>query len=99
VLESLAASHFAPHEGEAFLVSQDGGVAVELMLISVTEFTKGVPSPGERVPFSLLFRGPADRPLSQRIHRLEHPVMGALDLFIVPLGPREGGLVYEAVFN
>ena len=30
---------------------------------------------------------------------LEHDAMGSFDLFLVPLGPRDGGMMYEAVFT
>ena len=45
--------------------------------------------------------GSADRLLPQRIYPLEHPSLGKLDIFLVPLGA-EGdseGLHYQAVFN
>jgi hypothetical protein len=33
------------------------------------------------------------------IYRLHHPARGALDLFMVPLGPDACGMRYEIVFN
>lgn len=50
-------------------------------------------------PFALLFYGPGERLLPQRIYRLEHATLGAFDLFIVPLGPDAQGLRYEAIFT
>ena len=49
-------------------------------------------------PFSLLFRGPADRPLEQGIHPLDHTDMGRLEIFLVPMQPDDEGPLYEAVF-
>jgi uncharacterized protein DUF6916 len=37
--------------------------------------------------------------LPQGIYRLYHPARGALDLFMVPLGPDPHGMRYEIVFN
>jgi hypothetical protein len=54
---------------------------------------------GSRTQFSLVFRGGPDPPLQQRIYCLEHEQLGALDLFLVPLGPDAAGQRYEAVFN
>ena len=50
-------------------------------------------------PFSLLFRGPLTPLLPQRIHRLAHPELGTLEIFIVPVGPDGAGQRYEAIFN
>jgi hypothetical protein len=52
-----------------------------------------------RAPFSIVFRGPATPILPQRIYRLEHPAIGSFDLFLVPIGPDERGLRYEAIFT
>jgi uncharacterized protein DUF6916 len=34
-----------------------------------------------------------------RIHRVEHEELGALDVFLVPIGPDQAGMCYEAVFG
>ena len=52
----------------------------------------------ERRQFSLLFRGPVDPFLSQGTYRLDHAELGALDIFLVPIGPDAEGMRYEAVF-
>lgn len=42
----------------------------------------------------------APRPaLPQRIYRLQHPQLEALDLFLVPVARTPGALHYEAVFG
>lgn len=50
-------------------------------------------------PFAIEFRGPNDKQLSQGMWHLEHPTLGANEIFLVPVGPDEKGLCYEAVFN
>ena len=52
-----------------------------------------------RQPFSLTFEAPAEPPLPQRIYRLEHPQLDAMDLFLVPVARTAAGLHYEAVFG
>jgi hypothetical protein len=47
----------------------------------------------------VLFQGPATPLLPQRIWKLEHPRLGAFDLFLTPLGVNESGATYEAVFH
>ena len=55
-------------------------------------------SEGGRQPFSLIFVGPASPILPQATYRLEHDEMGALELFLVPVGCDEVGAQYQAVF-
>lgn len=50
-------------------------------------------------PFSLLFLGPRDPRLTQGMHPLDHPAHPFADLFLVPVGERDGGLLYEAVLS
>jgi hypothetical protein len=49
--------------------------------------------------FSLWFVSAAGPFLQQAIYPLEHPDMGRLEIFLVPLGPREGGNLYESIFT
>jgi hypothetical protein len=49
--------------------------------------------------FSLLFVAPSGPFLPQAIYPMAHPTLGALEIFLVPLGPRDGGNAYEAVFT
>jgi hypothetical protein len=89
-LEALTADDFAPHLRERFALSPTADSAFDVELIEVS-------GAGAR-PFSLVFRGPGEPVLPQRIYRLEHPALGALDLFLVPIGRQPDGLRYEAVF-
>ena len=57
------------------------------------------PSPRGGEPFALLFHVPADIPAMQGTHRLEHPTLGCLELFLVPIGPIGAVMRYEAIFN
>ena len=54
---------------------------------------------GKRLPFSLVFRGPADLLLPQGIHALRHPELGELSIFLVQLDQAADGSVFEAVFT
>lgn len=49
--------------------------------------------------FSVMFHGAADSRLEQHIYRLQHPILGSLNLFLVPVGGDSNGFWYEAVFN
>jgi hypothetical protein len=100
VLDALTADDFAPHIGTAFRLVAEEDDARELTLTDLTRFP---PQPGapRAESFSLVFSGArGESPLQQRIHALEHPQVGHLELFLVPLGPGpDGAPRYEAVFN
>jgi hypothetical protein len=94
-LGALTASDFAPRLYERFRVAPAEGAAFDADLIEVAE---AEPGSGRR-QFSLVFRGGASPPLPQGIHRVEHEALGALDIFLVPLGPDHVGQRYQAVFT
>jgi hypothetical protein len=98
-LEQLQSNDFVPHLNQTFTVRLDGMEPVGLELVLITERGPGF-RPGARQPFSLLFLGPvSSHYLLQHMFRLEHPEMGVLDIFLVPLGPEEGRMRYEAIFS
>ena len=88
-LAGFTVDTFTAHLGDTFRV---GDLDAELI-----EATRHGPAP-TRQQFSLVFRGPSEPVLPQRIHPLSHPVLGAFELFLVPIGPDAGGMRYEAVF-
>ena len=94
-LASLTAEDFRPLVGTRFRVGA-GPIASELIEVNELDGTAG---PGLRSPFSLVFRGPLEPFVPQGIYRLEHGQLGELDLFLVPIGPDQAGMRYEAVFG
>ena len=98
MLDSVTAETFLAHRGSAFEARGDGGTVV-LRLADVRSLGHQPRAP--RVdPFALEFSGPAQPALEQAIHRLEHPELGTLEIFLVPTGlDPDGGRRYEAVFN
>jgi hypothetical protein len=86
-----------PTVGETFTVGDPAGTTIELILVEATAHDAG-PS-ALRPPFSLLFHGPADPFLPQASYRFEHPALGVMGIFIVPLGRDEHGAAYEAIFG
>ena len=71
--------------------------AIDVTLIAVDLLARQ-PS-AKRQPFSLVFRGPMAPVWPQSIYRLTRDGLGDLDVFLVPIGPDEIGLRYEAVFT
>lgn len=49
--------------------------------------------------FAIYFQGPGDLYLPQSTYRIEHDALGALDIFIVPVGKKNDQFQYEAVFS
>ena len=108
-VDALNAEVFQPHTGSEFRVAtpdgpqRDGpqddgrdGAAIRLDEVTRRPAQAGAPRAD---PFTLEFTGPPPV-LEQRIHTLDHPILGTLELFLVPIGIDPDGRVrYEAVFN
>jgi hypothetical protein len=102
VLDRLTADSFSPAVGETFALDAGDAGRLELELLESRLHDPEAPpadASGKRAPFSLLFRGPVDPILPQRIYHLEHPSVGAIEIFIVPVGQDAQGTSYEAVFG
>ena len=98
MLEKLTSQDFAPYLNEDFSIDFDAAEPLVAKLISVSEV--GSPQPrAKRRAFSLIFLGPLEPLLGQRIYRVTHPKIGALEIFLVPIGHGQGGIEYEAIFN
>lgn len=97
-LARLTIDDFAPRLRQTFRVALDAA-ALDLELLRATPLGAQPPAPDRRRPFSLIFRGPSAPLLPQRIYRLENASLGALEIFLVPIGPDAAGLCYEAIFS
>jgi len=86
MLEAFTAATFQPLVGSEFAVA--GGA---LVLDAVRD---GGPAPTAelRAPFALEFRGAVE--LEQGVHKLGHPALGEVEIFLTRTGPTS----YEAVF-
>jgi hypothetical protein len=93
-LEGLTIESFAAHVGERFAL-EDGAGSYEFTLAECESRGQGF----EREAFSLTFIGPADPVLAQRIYRLRNADLGALEIFLVPVGSDASGTCYEAAFT
>jgi hypothetical protein len=108
----LVSETFSGCVGETFQVAPAEGDAFETVLSSCEETPYGEASEWrrtiERVPFSLLFHArPADAGGAagagslprQGTFTLRHPELGEFQLFMVPLGPDEQGMRWQAVVS
>ena len=100
MLDTLRVEDFAPRIGERFRLSADADHSLDATLVEATVLGGGSRAQAaRRAPFSVMFLGPPQPVWAQRIYRVEHDAMRSFDLFLVPLGPRDGGMMYEAVFT
>ncbi len=50
-------------------------------------------------PFSVIFLAENPEPFEQQTYSMTHSQIDELLIFLVPIGPGDGGMRYEAVFN
>lgn len=96
----MSTEHFHSQDFAALLhtlfeVEPSPGEIVPFELVSVTEANF---SP-KLEQFSLIFHGPMTPALQQRIYVISHEKLGKFSMFFVPLGPQDGSMAYEVIFN
>jgi hypothetical protein len=92
--------------GQTFQVNLGTGGNMTLKLLSVKEGNAQVLiAPRKLVrakkgeSFLLVFQGPHNNPLPQKIFRFEHNQLGKFSLFITPGTSKQNAQHYEAVIN
>lgn len=91
----LNAKLFSEYVGGIFTISTGVPEPMKLELYEVTENNLS-PALDQ---FSVFFRGPLSPVMQQHTAKLEHEQLGSLELFLVPIGPDEKGMRYQAVFS
>ena len=103
MLDELELPRFEPLVGQAFELELEDAKPVSLELKEATAAgelsVKQAGELGKRMPFSLVFRGPAELLLPQAIRTLRHAEIGELSLFLVQLEQSAEGSLFEAVFT
>jgi hypothetical protein len=94
-LAALAIGDFSPHLDAVFDVQTAAGV-VPLKLAKVDPVGDSGRAGGA---FSLIFVAPKGPWLPQGIYPVPHPVLGMMEIFLVPVGPALGGNSYQAIFT
>jgi hypothetical protein len=90
---------FSDKVGQPFAIDEPDAPAIELTLTKAEPLpTYNVP-PAARAPFSLLFTTTGDFVLMQRMYALRHAALGALTIFLVPVGKTADTVTYQAIFN
>lgn len=94
-LAKLTAADFELQVDDEFRIATEEG-AVALKLVEVRRLGRALREGGA---FSLAFLSAPGPFLPQAIYPLESTALGTIELFLVPLGPKDGGNCYEAVFT
>jgi hypothetical protein len=94
-LSALTPEDFEPHSGDDFEIIGPKGT-LPLKLLEVRRLGTAHRDGGA---FSLTFQSAPGPHLPQAIYPVAHPMLGTLEIFIVPLGPKNGGNQYEVIFT
>jgi hypothetical protein len=96
MLDRLTLEQFADLGGGTLaLETADGDVAADL----ADARALASPSPRAVPPFRVVLRVAPGWRGGQGIHRVRHPVLGTMELFLVPIAQRDGRIELEAIFN
>src|SRR5215470_11433438 len=95
--KDLTIESFQPCVGSDFQIQLNSS-SLPLSLAECEPLNLSIRQPA-RGAFRLVFHGPLRPVLPQRIYTLAHEQLGALDIFIVPIGPQGQAMQYEAIFT
>jgi hypothetical protein len=101
-LTNVTAADFAPFVGSPFQVNLGRAGSTLITLTEAKDIHHRTVPGGRQAPrqaFSLMFEGPGSIRLPQLTYRLQHPMIGTFDLFLVPIGPRGMVSHYQAIFG
>ena len=98
-LDKATAADFTNHVGSEFGVAlEEGQPPIENLLL--TEVVTGPVAAGTmRSPFVLVFEGPSGPGIPAQILHVTHEVLGAMDIYVAPLGRDAEKWRYQAIFN
>lgn len=96
-LRTVSAATFSPHLGTEFELVAEGRAPLPLRLDQVYALPSSPRAP--RPAFGLALSAAEPKALPQGIYALRHPALGALELFVVPSGPRDGRMRYDVTFG
>lgn len=96
--EQITADDFRELTDQGFRLRHEQLPEAAATLLEVEDLPEG-PGRSGRAPFSLLFAVDGEAEPVQALFELEHEALGRLQVFLVPIGRDERGLLFEAVFN
>ncbi|GKQ55004.1 DUF6916 family protein [Bradyrhizobium sp. Ce-3] len=94
-LSKLHIDDFRPHQDAEFEMQ----VAERVVTLKLAEVEPAGNSGRPGGAFSLVFAGPKGALQQQGIYPVRHPVLGVMEIFLVPIGPLADGNGYQAIFT
>jgi hypothetical protein len=88
---------FSNKVGQIWVIDEADAPPIELTLTEVEPLKNYAKL--KREPFSLYFTTTGDFVLPQRLYGLRHGTLGAMTIFLVPIGRQGETTTYQAVFN
>ena len=98
MLITFTSESFEPYLNRVFRINHGSGT-LEVRLTECQRHPGAAAKSGPREPFSLIFLGPRQPILPQRMYAFDFGELGSLEIFIVPIGSDNLGTKYEAVFG
>jgi hypothetical protein len=96
-LSKITIEDFQKYKGHHFTIRFTPEVELSAELMEISELKQY--SKTERIPFSVIFRtGQKNEYYPQATFILIDPESGEMPLFMVPIGPDQNGMRYEAIF-
>lgn len=95
MIEQLTRQDFEQLAAGSLSIVQDGHTAT----LTVVEARDLPPTSHRSRPFAVVLEGPRDPFLPQAIYPIQHPVLGLLELFIVPIARDAAHTRYEVIVN
>jgi hypothetical protein len=86
---------FARAVGSTFILKDTEGQSVGIELAEVSEARERP----HQLSFSITFLAPESMAVEQGLYDVEHEGLGTMQLFLVPVGMKEGRMELESVFN
>ena len=97
--DSFTIEKFMPHVGEVFHVIVSETHELKVLLTEIAALASDDSPLRKRQPFALVFHAPGVAYVPQLTYRVEKPGLEPFDCFLVPIGPDENGMRFEAIFT
>jgi hypothetical protein len=100
MVDQWQCDRFQEQIGNSYEVEIGQATTLTLTLREARPLSADSRSPdSSRNPFSLIFKGPVEPIVPQGIYRFRRDTSDSMEIFIVPIGPDEDGMKYEAIFS
>jgi hypothetical protein len=99
-LAQLTHATWEQHVGSQFALHHGENAVENVTLLEISKLSTGrTARPGAREPFAIVLRaGRREFYLPQCAYSVSHPAIGKMEIFLVPIGPDEVGMRFEAIF-